>query len=160
MANDISQSLLSHPEASRFYDRIDPLQVRVRDKRNVEADTLRLLVEVPAQRRHQSQVIQKRWAKIEARAGVLAGQAVRGSRYQSPAGGRWQCALRGAVQPAIRSLEQLNSGPSGRAVPAPDAVVRFLEPERDGAKGGGAARSPGEGHGCLPEAPLQPACAR
>jgi hypothetical protein len=54
MAHHVGQRLLSHPETGRLTSRIDPLQGWVRKKLDAKIGALRLLVEVPAQRRHRS----------------------------------------------------------------------------------------------------------
>src|ERR1700720_724773 len=65
MAHHVGQRLLSHPEAGRLDFRAHSFKGRVREKLDAKPGALRLLVEVPAQRRHQPQVIQKRRTKIQ-----------------------------------------------------------------------------------------------
>jgi aromatic ring-cleaving dioxygenase len=64
MAHHVGQRLLSHPETGRLNSRIDPFQGWVGKKLDAKIGALRLLVEAPAQRRHQAQVIQKRRTKV------------------------------------------------------------------------------------------------
>jgi hypothetical protein len=58
MAHHVGQRLLRHPKAGCLNGRIDPFQGWVRETLDAKAGQPRWLVEVPAQRRQQPQVVQ------------------------------------------------------------------------------------------------------
>lgn len=65
MADDISQCFLSDSEAGRLDWPAEALQRPVSKKVDPKTNALRLLIDVPLQRRHQPQVIQQRRTKVE-----------------------------------------------------------------------------------------------
>ena len=76
MADDVRQRLLGHTKAGGLQGGVEPVFQTIGEEFFLEAGALRLLIHIPAQRRHQSDIVEHGGTQVEGDGADLLQQAI------------------------------------------------------------------------------------